>query len=82
MNCSELFCERLGVFYPFPPEWMISPHVAKVQIWSLIGKGYSHFHGYIWINYEMLDQIGLPKSQLDDPPRLAQHTFHPEERVS
>ena len=30
----------------------------------------------------MLGQTALPKSQLDDPPRLAQHTFHLEERVS
>lgn len=34
------------------------------------------------MNYGMLDQTGLTKSQLDDPPRLAQYTFHPEERVS
>lgn len=64
---------------------MISPHVAKVQGWSLIGKSYSRIHGYIYIygfNYEMLDQTLLPKSQLDDPPRLAEHTSRPEERAS
>ena len=30
----------------------------------------------------MLDQTLLPKSQLDDPPRLAEHTSRPEERAS
>ena len=53
----------------------------------LLANGYSNIHGYnyiyIKIKYQMLNQTTVPpKSQLDDPPHLAEHTFHPEERVS